>query len=76
MTAFKRYTGMTVRDYLTRCRLRNSVRYLRQGMSEAEAAELCGFGDACGLIRAYRRYFRTTPRRYLAGDAALSRHPE
>lgn len=66
MTAFKRYTGTTVNEYVLQCRLKNAVRRLRAGETEQEAAEHCGFCDACNLIRAFKRYFKMTPRQYLA----------
>lgn len=65
MTDFKYYTGSTLNTYLTRLRLRQVIVCLRNGQTEQSAAENCGFGDACNLIRAFRRYFGTTPRRYL-----------
>lgn len=66
MTAFKRYTGSTLNDYLTRYRLKQAIHCLREGQTEQSAAENCGFGDACNLIRAFRRHFGTTPGRYLS----------
>ena len=65
MTEFKHYTGSTLNNYLTRCRLKQAIRCLRAGQTEQNAAENCGFGDACNLIRAFRRHFGTTPGRYL-----------
>lgn len=65
MTDFKYYTGSTLNAYLTRLRLRFAIGCLRDGQTEQTAAESCGFGDACNFIRAFRRHFNTTPRRYL-----------
>ena len=65
MTAFKRYTGSTLNEYLTRYRLKLAISLLRQGETQQIAAERCGFGDACNLIRAFRRRFGATPGQYL-----------
>ena len=65
MTSFKRYTGSTLNEYLTRYRLKQAIPLLRQGKTQQDAAEACGFGDACNLIRAFRRCFGTTPGQYL-----------
>lgn len=67
MTAFRKYTGMTVNEYLTRCRLRQAVRLLQEGFSQQRAAEECGFSDACSLSRNFRRIYGTTPKQYLSG---------
>ena len=66
MTAFKKYTGTTLNEYLLQCRIKNAVRMLRDGMTEQQAAEACGFSDACNLIRSFKHYFKMTPKQYLA----------
>lgn len=66
MTAFKKYAGITVNEYLTRCRIKDAVALLRQGKTEQETAETCGFTDACNLIRAFKRVFGLTPKQYLS----------
>ena len=68
MTAFKKYTGSTLGDYLMRCRVKNAVKMLRTGKSEAECAEACGFGDTCNLIRSFKRCYGKTPRQYLISE--------
>ena len=65
MTAFHKYTGTTLCEYLTRCRLRSAVGCLKEGMTEQATAELCGFGSTCYLIRVFRRHFGTTPVEYI-----------
>ncbi|MBQ9784575.1 MAG: helix-turn-helix transcriptional regulator [Clostridia bacterium] len=68
MTAFKKYTGSTLGDYLMRCRVKNATRMLRAGVTEQDAAEACGFGNACSLIRAFKRCYNMTPKLYLAAE--------
>lgn len=65
MTGFRRYTGTTLCEYLTRCRLRSAVNCLEAGMTEQDTAELCGFGSTCYLIRVFRKRFGTTPMEYV-----------
>lgn len=65
MTGFKRYTGATLNTYLTRWRLKQALKLMRQGLSEQETAERCGFGEPSNLIRCFHRYFGTSPGKYL-----------
>ena len=65
MTAFKRYTGSTVGEYLTLCRLRRAVGLLSCGDTLEGVALSCGFADASGLVRAFKRCYGETPRRYM-----------
>ncbi len=65
MTGFKKYTGTTLNEYLLRCRLKAAVEMLQNGKSEQETAEECGMGDACNLIRCFKRQFSLTPKQYL-----------
>ena len=66
MTAFKKYTGSTLNEYIARCRLKNAVSAMRQGKKEQQIAEDCGFTDLCNMIRCFKRYFNMTPKQYLA----------
>ena len=72
MTAFKHYTGMTLGAYLIQCRIRHAIALLREGVSEHEIAEQCGFGDPCNLIRCFRRAVGKTPKQYLRDGRAPS----
>ena len=71
MTAFKAYTGSTLNDYLVRYRLKNALRMLRQGKTSQEAADACGFGDSCSLIRSFKKCYGMTPKQYLSGKSGL-----
>ena len=66
MTGFKKYTGMTVGEYILKCRLIAAVELLCSGVSERECAERCGFGESSNLIRSFKRHFGMTPRKYIA----------
>jgi AraC-like DNA-binding protein len=65
MTAFKRYTGSTLNEYIVQCRLKNAIELLAGGCTEQAAAEACGLGDVSGLIRGFKRTFGMTPRQYM-----------
>lgn len=65
MTAFKKYTGSTLNEYLTSCRLKHAITLLRCGNTRQSTAEACGFGDACNMIRSFRQRFGMTPGEYL-----------
>ena len=65
MTEFKRHVGATITEYLTHRRLRRAVSLLRAGHTTEDTAALCGFADASGLSRAFRRCYGQTPRAYI-----------
>ena len=69
MTAFKKYTGSTLNGYITDCRLKYAISLLYQGATQQAAATASGFGDACNMIRAFRRRFGMTPGKYVAKNA-------
>ena len=66
MTGLKKYTGQTLGDHLLKCRLNAAVELILSGVSERECAERCGFGESSSLIRAFKKHFGMTPRRYVA----------
>lgn len=65
LTAFKECTGKTLGEYLTLCRLQHAEGYLRAGKTIEYTAARCGFSDASGLVRSFKRCYGTTPRRYV-----------
>ncbi|MBR4872412.1 MAG: helix-turn-helix transcriptional regulator [Clostridia bacterium] len=65
MTGFRRYTGSSLCEYITRYRLRRAIACLESGMTEQETAEVCGFGTACYLIRVFKKHLGASPMAYL-----------
>ena len=65
MTEFKRHVGATVTEYLTHRRLRQAVSLLHAGHTTEDTAAQCGFADASGLVRAFRRCYGQTPHAYI-----------
>ncbi len=65
MTAFKKYIGTTINEYLTQCRLKNAIKMMRAGATIGETAEKCGYADGCCLIRVFKKKFNVTPMEYI-----------
>ena len=65
MTDFKAYTGSTLGEYLTNCRLKNATHLLMQNKTIEYVAESSGFSDSSGFIRAFKRIYGTTPHKYV-----------
>lgn len=65
MTSFKKYTGTTLTEYINHCRLKNAILALQSGEIEQKVAEECGFGDACNMIRCFKRSLGMTPKKYI-----------
>lgn len=66
-TLFKEATGATFLDFLTRKRLEEACRLLRETEIKATAvAEQVGFGNQQNMLRAFRKQMGTTPTQYRA----------
>jgi AraC family transcriptional regulator, transcriptional activator of pobA len=65
MKVFKRVSGMTFIAHVTRVRLMNALRQLRETDSTiAEIAVKCGFSDQSYFDRRFRQAFGKSPRQY------------
>lgn len=65
MTDFKKHTGKTLGEYITICRLKNSVVLLKENKTLEYTAEKCGFADSSGFIRAFKKHYKVTPYKYI-----------
>jgi AraC-like DNA-binding protein len=63
-TDFCKYTSMSVYNYIVRERLALAQKYLVQGCSVDEVAQLSGFSDSSHFIKTFRKHFNTTPTQY------------
>lgn len=64
-TAFRRATGMTPYEYLTRMRMEKACQLLVDGhLSIGDIALAVGYGSFSGFSAAFRRYVGTSPREY------------
>lgn len=66
MTSFKKHTGMTLGEYIQRCRMADALRYLSSGVSVSRTAELAGFGECSNMIRVFKRTVGVTPMKYIS----------
>ena len=65
MTAFKAHVGVGIGEYITKYRTGVAAKLIGGGVSCARAAEMSGFGESSGMIRAFKREFGMTPTGYL-----------
>ncbi len=61
---FKRFTGMTFKEYLTLFRISRAEALLMKDKSITEIAYASGFNSIDSFIRAFKRYKRCTPSSY------------
>jgi AraC-like DNA-binding protein/mannose-6-phosphate isomerase-like protein (cupin superfamily) len=61
---FKKYTGYTIYNYIYKKRLLNARDLLRKGCSVTEVCQTCGFGDYSNFIRAFRKTFGISPKKF------------
>ncbi|MCI2049295.1 MAG: AraC family transcriptional regulator [Lachnospiraceae bacterium] len=67
---FRRNTGLTFMEYLTRYRLGKAKELLLESDDTVlNIALVCGFSDARGFINAFRKLYGTTPLQYRKGCA-------
>jgi two-component system response regulator YesN len=67
---FRRETGMTVREWLTRVRLDRAATLIRAGMKIEAVALTVGYRSKKNFYRQFRRRFATTPSAYARGTMA------
>lgn len=60
--AFRKATGTTVRDYLIYKRVIFAKQLIINGVSAAEAAYQCGFGDYSAFFKAYKKVLGHSPK--------------
>lgn len=53
---FKKKTGFSIQEYLTKTRIDESMSYLAQGYSGKEVAKMCGYSDAHNFYKAFKKY--------------------
>jgi AraC-like DNA-binding protein len=68
MKVFKKVSGMTFVGHVTRLRIMNALRQLREtDLTIAEIAAKCGFSDQSYFDRRFRQAFGRSPRQYRKG---------
>lgn len=53
---FKKKNNINIQTYILQTRMTNAKRYLTTGCSVKETAALCGFSDASGFCRAFKKH--------------------
>ena len=63
---FRKYTGMSINDFILKCRVENTVRLLlNTGCSVIEAAYESGFTSSSGFYKAFKKITGLAPKDYL-----------
>lgn len=65
MTSIKKYTGLTLSEYVLRVRIKKAVELLQKGLSQENVAAETGFCNGSGIVRAFRKCYGMTPGQYL-----------
>lgn len=69
-TVFRRCTGMSPTEYMTRMRMRRACELLTmEDLSVREVAEACGYPDQLYFSRVFRSYFGVAPSKYRPTEA-------
>ena len=63
-TDFKKYTSMSIHQYIIKERLELSLKYLESDYTLSDIAVLCGFKDNSHYIRTFQKYYAVSPSQY------------
>lgn len=61
---FKKYTQMTIYQYIKNVRISNAKIMLKNGTTVTEACYYCGFDDCSNFINTFKKIVGTTPLKY------------
>ena len=61
---FKKYVGYSIHQYIHKKRLIMAKGLLKQGLPVTEVFMKCGFGDYSNFIRAFKKAFGLSPKKY------------
>jgi len=61
---FKKHAGYSIHQYIQRKRLIMAKTLLKEGIQVTEVFMRCGFGDYSNFIRAFKKAFGTSPKKY------------
>ena len=58
---FKKKTGFTIQEFIVNTRLEESLRFLQQGYTIQEAAQLCGYEDISNFSKMFKKKYGKSP---------------
>ena len=61
---FKEKMGKSIQEYLIFVRMEAAKKLLENGVTVAEAAQLCGYEDVCNFSKMFKRLFGVSPRKW------------
>ena len=61
---FTRHTGIPIRDYILKMRMRRAKMMLRRGYTVGECAELTGYANIYSFSKAFKKVCGVTPSHY------------
>lgn len=64
MHLFKEQIGYSIHQYIKEKRLIRASSYIKQGKILSEVCDLCGFGDYSSFVRAFKKKFGLSPKKY------------
>ena len=63
-TDFKKYTSMSIHQYIMKARLELSLKYLKSEYALSDVALLSGFHDSSHYIHSFQKYYGLNPSQY------------
>lgn len=66
MHKFKEQTGYTLHSYIQQKRLLHAADLIRGGTPVLKASAVCGFSDYSTFLRAFRKFYGTSPKQFSA----------
>jgi len=66
---FKKYTGYTIHKYINQKRLILAKELLKDSKQVSEVCSKCGFGDYSNFIRAFKKEFGVSPKKYCKNNS-------
>lgn len=62
---FKQFTGLSIKSYWTNTRLQAARNLILQGHTVAHASTLVGYADIASFSRAFKAYYKFSPKQYV-----------
>ena len=72
---FKETTGISIQSYLTNTRLQAARSLLLQDYSVSQASTMVGYSDIASFSRAFKNYYKVSPKQYLHLDLERASQP-